>query len=59
MLKNEKNLSNECLIAHFNRFYHFTINIQHLESQLMEEFNALIKNDLKIEDYDNLNQTDE
>lgn len=44
------NLTNSCLIQTFNRFFHFTHNLEHLESQLREEFDNIIRNDLRIGD---------
>jgi len=41
-------MSNECLIQTFNRFFHFKENIRQLQTLLIDEFNGVIKNDLKI-----------
>ena len=43
-----ENISNECLIQTFNRFFHFKENIRQLQTMLIDEFNGVIKNDLKI-----------
>ena len=45
-----ENRSNLCLSQTFNRFYHFMLNIKHLESLMMDEFASVIKQDLNIGD---------
>ena len=47
-----------CLNQTFNRFYHFMENIKHIENLMIDEFNSVIKIDLRIGDEDDEDSND-
>lgn len=43
-----ENISNQCVIQTFNRFYSLMSNLRQLRMQISEEFKTIIRKDLKI-----------